>query len=134
MNQAFEDGACLRGATLRRAAFGFAVVSSAYTIQPSAPPEAELYYGTAEEAFNSEVPVASAVPIASDDNPDESLAHEAATPLVESQHGFANATATETNYVSGLKLDPKRIRCPFCSEEAVTNTHNVVDLFTIIAV
>ena len=102
------------------------------SVQASAPPEAEVYYGTAEEAFNGEVPLASAVPLSGEDHPDEP---HGATPLVESQHGFATATTTaEANFVSGLKLEPKRIRCPFCHEEAVTNTHQVVDLFTIICV
>ena len=100
--------------------------------QASAPPEAEVYYGTAEEAFNSEIPVASAVSLASENHPDETPFYEAATPLVESQHDFANTTTVEGNHVSGLKLDPKRIRCPFCGEDVVTNTHRVVDLFTII--
>jgi len=100
--------------------------------QASAPPEAEVYYGTAEEAYNSEIPVASAVSLASENNPNEPLSYESATPLVESHHDFANTTTGEGNHISGLQLYPKRIRCPFCREDVVTNTHHVVDLFTII--
>lgn len=110
--------------------------------KPSAPPEAEVYLGTAEAMEAADLPVASAVPLLEE----EDSATAAATTTTETEYPssyhqvptesqVAVATATEEPVLMrGLGLYPKQITCPYCHRDGKTNIHTSADMATIITI
>ena len=113
-------------------------------VQPSAPPEAELYHGAVEamDHHNEEdLPIASAVAIpiveGEESHLPEYFVDEFPTaenaPQSQSSALLVNSDSSNSNqppYLTGFGLNPQRARCPFCNHEGRTNVHFTVDVFT----
>lgn len=93
--------------------------------QPSAPTEAELYYGTTDNPEDN-VPLAAAIPI----DPETPSVRVEATASVPTQ----SVAAENAQPLTGLSLGPAQVTCPFCHQNVRTNTSHVIDLFTLLAV